>query len=137
MTTVYRRVWDRIGVFGSGACIAHCLLLPLVVPMVPLLSGLAESEWVHITLLALLGLSALAAFVPGYRTHRAVSVLVIGFVGVVLLSGGVLAHEYSAAAALNAPLTVVGGIALISAHLINIKLCRECPVCREEMQPAA
>lgn len=132
MNTIYRRFWDRIGVYGSGACIVHCLFLPLMVPMVPLLSGIAESEWVHIGLLIALGLSALAAFVPGYRVHRAISVLVIGFVGVALLAGGVVAHEFKAA--LNAPLTVVGGVALISAHLLNIKLCRQCPVCREEVQ---
>lgn len=120
---------DRLGVFASVACLIHCLLLPLLVPLLPLLAGVAETESVHEGLLVFLSCCALLAFVPGYRTHRALSVLVFGTLGVLLLAGGVLAHELPLLRGLDTPLTSIGGLVLISTHLANLRLCRRCPVC--------
>lgn len=126
---VHKPVADRIGVFASVACLIHCLLLPLLVPLLPLLAGVAETESVHEGLLIFLTVCALLAFVPGYRTHRAFSVVACGVLGVLLLTGGVLAHEMPLLKGLDTPLTIVGGLVLISTHLVNLRLCRSCPSC--------
>lgn len=129
MIHVHKPVADRIGVFASVACLIHCLLLPLLVPLLPLLAGVVETESVHEGLLVFLTLCALLAFVPGYRTHRAWSILAFGVLGVLLLTGGVLAHDLPVLKGLDTPLTIVGGLVLISTHLVNLRLCRTCPVC--------
>lgn len=129
MIHVHKPLADRVGVFASLACLIHCLLLPLLVPLLPLLAGVADSESTHQSLLVFLTVCALFAFVPGYRTHRALSVVACGALGVLLLTAGVLAHELPVLHGLDTPLTSVGGLVLIATHLINLRLCRRCPVC--------
>jgi Na+/glutamate symporter len=58
--------------------------------------------------------------------------VVYGGVGVALLTGGVLAHDVAFLEGLDTPLTVIGGVVLIATHLVNLHLCRNCPVCREQ-----
>jgi MerC mercury resistance protein len=132
MIHLHKPAADRIGVAASVVCLIHCLLLPLAVPLLPLLAGFAEAESVHQGLLVLLSVCAVLAFVPGYRTHRALSVLAYGGLGVALLVGGALAHDLAVLEGLDTPLTVIGGVVLIVTHLVNLRLCRSCPVCREQ-----
>ena len=132
MIHVHKPAFDRVGIAASAVCLVHCLLLPLLVPLLPLLAGVAGAEDVHEGLLVFLTFCALLAFVPGYRAHRALSVLLFGGLGVVLLVGGALAHEWTELAAFDTPLTVLGGVVLIATHWVNLRLCRCCPVCRAE-----
>lgn len=132
MIHLHKPAADRIGVAASVLCLIHCLLLPLAVPMLPLLSGVAAAESVHEGLLVLLSVCAVFAFVPGYRTHRTLSVLVYGGLGVILLAAGVLAHDVAVLDGLDTPLTVIGGVVLIATHWVNLRLCRSCPVCRAQ-----
>ena len=134
MIHIHKPAIDRIGIVASAVCLVHCLLLPLLVPLLPLLAGVAGAEAVHEGLLVFLTLCALAAFGPGYRTHRALSVLLFGGLGVVLLSAGALAHEWALLAGLDTPLTVIGGLVLVGTHWANLRLCRSCPVCRAERE---
>lgn len=132
MIHVHKPAADRIGILASAVCLVHCLLLPLIVPLLPLLAGLAEAEAFHEGLLVLLSLCAIVAFVPGYRAHRLLSVVLFGGLGVALLAGGVLAHDWPPLAGFDTPLTVIGGLVLVSTHLLNLRLCRRCPVCSAE-----
>lgn len=131
MIHIHKPVADRVGILASAICIVHCLLLPLLVPLLPLLAGVAETESVHEGLLVLLTFCAVLAFVPGFRAHRAWSVLAFGGLGVVLLAAGVLAHDWPLLAGFDTPLTVIGGLVLVATHGVNLRLCRACPVCRE------
>jgi hypothetical protein len=132
MIHLHKPAVDRIGVAASVLCLIHCLLLPLAVPLLPLLAGVAAAESVHEGLLVVLSVCAVLAFVPGYRTHRTLSVLVYGGLGVILLAAGVLAHEVAVLEGLDTPLTVIGGVVLIATHWVNLRLCRSCPVCRAQ-----
>lgn len=131
---VHRPVADRVGIFASVLCLIHCLLLPVLVPLLPLVAGVAGTESVHEGLLVLLTLCAILAFVPGVRAHRAYSIVAFGGLGVLLLAGGVLAHDWPALAGLDTPLTVVGGLMLVTTHFFNSRLCQACPVCRAEQE---
>ena len=135
MIHLHKPLADRVGVAASVACLIHCLLLPLAVPLLPLLAGIVDTESVHAGLLVFLALCAVFAFVPGYRAHRTILVPAVGGVGIALLAGGVLAHDVAMLEGLDTPLTVVGGLVLIGTHLANLRLCRLCPVC--EAQRAA
>ena len=134
MKSAYRALWDRLGLVASGACLVHCLAVPVLVPLLPLAAGVAKAGSVHETLLVALALLALAAFIPGYRSHRRWAVVMIGAGGVLLLLSAVLAADLWHHAALDTPLTVAGGALLVGAHWFNLRLCRACPVCRSERQ---
>lgn len=47
--------WDRLGIWISGLCALHCLLLPISLALMPLWPSLTEvHEWVHPLLAVLL-----------------------------------------------------------------------------------
>ena len=108
--------WDTIGVMGSLVCLAHCLLLPLVVGVI-----LFEEEWLVVALTA----PALFALMSGWRTHGK---WVPGFF---MVSGLIVLNSAAFATPENweAGLTVLGGLLLIGAHGLNYHLRRCCLRC--------
>ena len=108
--------------FLSGVCIAHCIALPLIVVIFPgvLLAQHSETT-VHWLLLAIvLPISGLALW-QGYRRHASRRAILLGTAGLALLTLGVL---HVLGQSLEAPLTVVGVIALAIAHWLNLKAYR-------------
>jgi hypothetical protein len=80
---------DRLGVCLSALCMAHCLLTPLVLAVVPL--GTAIGLWhsgVHLVFLFIVPLIAAIAFVPGWRLHRDSRVWIFAAIGFVFLLAG-------------------------------------------------
>jgi peptidoglycan/LPS O-acetylase OafA/YrhL len=69
------------------------------------------------------------AFIPGYRRHRRWPVVLLGLIGLGLLSAGVLVPGGGLSEGAETGLTVLGGTLLIAAHLRNGYLCRLCPAC--------
>ncbi len=123
---------DRTGAIASFACAIHCALMPLLVTALPLLglSFLASEpvEWALLACSALLGTLALWV---GYRQHRAGWMFGVLGVALVLLVGGRVAEE-GGIEVWGQALMVLGGLAMMSAHLINRKLCRACGACGDE-----
>ncbi len=110
---------DRLALFLSGLCLIHCLALPFALLLGPVLSGwLLETETtVHWFLWAMaLPISALALS-RGTRRHGRTSILWLGGLGLVMMFAGV-SHILGDEAEIA--LTVIGVLALLTAHLINL-----------------
>ncbi|NMO23215.1 MerC domain-containing protein [Pyxidicoccus fallax] len=119
--------WDGVGQLISALCIVHCVVLPLVLAFLPVaLAEALEGEAVHHGLLALVVVSALAAFIPGWRRHRRRSTPVLAALGVALLAGGAFAVPEDAGEAWETGLTLAGGLVMAVAHGRNRTLCRDC-----------
>lgn len=115
---------DRAAVCASGACMAHCLALPLVVAALPALSSvLAAPEAFHLWMLALAVPAAAVALVQGRARHGAWAPLVVGAAGLVLLATGALVLGEGR---LETAVTVAGGVLLATAHVANRRLRRAC-----------
>ncbi|HZI16516.1 MAG TPA: MerC family mercury resistance protein [Myxococcus sp.] len=121
--------WDGVGQALSSLCIAHCLLLPLALGLLPLAAAEAlEGEAVHHGLLVLTAMGALAAFVPGWRLHRHASVPVLAALGLALLSAGAFLVPEDATGPWEPVLTGGGGAVMLLAHGHNRALRRRgCP----------
>ena len=118
---------DLSGTVLSVLCMAHCLVLPLLVSVLPTLRLEALShEWLHQGLLLLVIPVVAFAVFRGYQHHGRRRVPVLGIIGVAaLLVGGLWGHDLH----LETPLTVVGSVFLVTTHLINARSCRdECAV---------
>jgi len=147
---------DRLGVCMSVLCMAHCLLTPLVLAVVPI--GTAFGFWhtgVHHLFLFIVPLIAAIAFIPGWRAHGDSRVWIYAVIGFVFLfAGSQVGLIFGAEQALHvghvspvqhegsfqelnhglqwAPLlaelffTSIGGLFFIRAHLLNRKLCACC-----------
>ena len=115
--------WDKLGIFASGLCLVHCLALPLLLPLLPALALIPHSGMHALLLIPVIALSALAV-VPGYRHHRSRRVVGLAAAGVLLCSTAVLAEALFGLEGWDMPLTVAGGMLLVSGHLSNLRLSR-------------
>ena len=83
-----RQVWaDWLGMCASIGCAIHCAAMPMVIAYLPALglSWLAD-EGFHQWMAAIcFGLAALA-FLPGWRKHRSLAPVLLGGIGVLMLS---------------------------------------------------
>lgn len=114
----FNRRLDAIGIALSGLCAVHCLAMPLLltsgVLMIPDRGTPYDPS--HLILFTLAGPVSLFALWRGYRHHRALLPLLLGVVGVVLLSLGLLQSD---GANLARPLTLTGAALLAAMHLYN------------------
>ncbi len=133
--------WDRVGIWLSGICLIHCLLLPLALVVLPV-SALVVTwhEDVHVVFAVLLVPTTALAFYQGYRRHRQKRVL-WGFgpgLALVLLAS-FPGHE--ALGVLGGTLvTMLGSALLIWGHWQNWRLQARCavhPVTESKEQAAA
>ena len=146
-----RATLDRTGVLASVGCAIHCMAAPLLVLFAPTLGGL----WVHPATHMLIGAFvlpiALCALVRGYGIHQKRWIVTVGGIGMLGVLVGVflpwlvsptgtttrdccptLAQDAATGdLSLQVPLasvvTMLGGAALVVAHLANIRCaCRRC-----------
>jgi hypothetical protein len=91
---------DLAGVAASGACVVHCLAMPLVIAYLPLLglSWLADHQF-HQWMAAGCATMAFSAFVPGYRQHRRWWPFLVGATGTCLLTWAALTEPSGCCAA--------------------------------------
>ncbi len=119
---------DRIGITATSLCALHCILLPILLPVLPLfgLSFLADHAWEHVFLLSTAALGTIALFSGFKRYHKRLYPFYLLYLGVTLYW---IKHDFSEAVEIY---FIIGGASLIvAAHFINIKLCNSCKQCEE------
>jgi peptidoglycan/LPS O-acetylase OafA/YrhL len=123
-------LWDGLGQVLSALCIAHCVVLPLVLGLLPAAAAESlEGEAMHQGLLAFVAFTALMAFLPGYRLHRRGSVVGLAVVALTLLVSAVFLLPEEGGGFIEATetgLTLGGGMLMATAHWRNRALCRSC-----------
>jgi hypothetical protein len=113
---------EGIAVGATIACLIHCLVLPLLVALVPVLSSvLPIPENFHVIALALAIPATAGALFAGFRRHRLALPLIAGTIGLTLLALGAIRWGETP---LEIPLTVLGSIAIAAAHLANWRFRR-------------
>lgn len=126
-------VWrDRLGICLSVLCLAHCILTPFVMSLIPV--GVALGFWhsgLHQIFLVAVPVVALLAFVPGWRVHRDSRVWYWSVGGIFCLAFGVFMEPSDSAGLFEVILkttvpTMIGGGCLIRAHVLNRQLCQCC-----------
>jgi hypothetical protein len=126
MATLSR--WDRAGMLVSGACAVHCVLLPFLVAVLPVLGFErimdGRVEWTLVGITATLGA---AAHVRAFgRNHRHLAPGLIFACGLSLLLLGRAAVEPRWLEPFGLGL---GGVLAAASHYANLRLCRCCRVC--------
>jgi len=118
---------DRLALAASGACLVHCLALPLLFAAIPALSSvLRVPETFHIWMVALaVPISALALLRSG-TLHHGPAPLVLGALGLSLLATGAL---FPGGTGYDVLLTVAGALVLGAAHTLNWRRRRGCRAC--------
>lgn len=142
---------DRIGVVASTICAIHCAVAPILLLFLPAFGRIWAHPASHALAAVLVIPLAFFAIRKGYRLHRKKRVATFAAIGMILIIAGAFAPALTATdevpegcdkccpstqatatggTVLHIPpaaiLTTLGGIALIGAHLGNIRCSRIC-----------
>ena len=108
---------DRSAIILSALCLVHCLAFPILVALLPALAGILPRQWwVHPLILAMALPLASVALWRGWLRHHDPRPPLLGAVGLLQLTIGVLAGE---GGYFEIGATVVGGLTLAAAHVMN------------------
>lgn len=118
-TTTINTTKDNVGVICSALCLAHCLLLPLLLATgaIGSVGALLANEQVHMALLVPVIVLAALSFPAAYKQHNSMLPITLGSIGLITLLSALFLGEQ-----LETPLTVTGAVLLIIAHLSNRNL---------------
>lgn len=110
----------------SFLCVAHCLLVPLLVLLMPVVASLpVADEGFHQLLVWAVLPSSLLALTLGCRKHRHWQVLAFGGFGLLLLVGSAL-FGHDLLGELGEKLgTVIASGFIAASHLKNYRLCKK------------
>ena len=134
--------FDRIAILLSGICAIHCIALPVVASLIPLLAVTIQHGhqlhqfWFHQFILLFILPVSLIALAMGYRFHRQVLPLIVAGIGLSILVGiavfaGYLISHHILPHNGETIVTVSGGIVHAVGHVLNVlatrRLNRLCP----------
>jgi carbon starvation protein CstA len=115
---------DKTAVGLSLLCVVHCLFLPIILILIPSLSGVFafKNELFHTWLLYTVVPISLIAMLMGYLHHRSHTVFLIGALGLIILIltaffGYELLGKYG-----EVVFTVLGSSIIAYSHIRNYQL---------------
>jgi hypothetical protein len=111
---------DVLAIGASGACLLHCLFLPLTFAILPAAARFIElPESFHIAAFATAVPASALAIIAGYRRHGALLPGIIAGPGLLLIGFGALGGFDLI---LETGLSVLGSVILAVGHLTNGRL---------------
>ena len=117
---------DKIGILLSGVCLLHCLVTPIIVTLVPILSlSLAVEHLLFHTLMLWLVLptSCIALFL-GCRKHKKIPIAVTGIIGMlILVAVASVGHDLFGESGEKIAATI-GGLIIAASHYLNYRACQ-------------
>ncbi len=121
-----KHAWSHyVGLSVSFLCLIHCLALPFITPLLPLLT--MHNHWlVESVFIVLIMLSTLTIY-KGYREHKERRSMILGAIGFVLLVSS-LFFEHDG---LQIFISITGSFLMTLAHYTNYKLCKIPETCCE------
>ena len=113
----------------SILCLLHCLALPVLASVMPVLGAWSEVEWVHkLFVLLAIPVTSYAAFVRGVRYRDGVFIFLV-VTGLIMLVGAAFFGYFHA---FEKPMTVIGGIFVAGGHFWRFVRHVELPRSSEE-----
>tara|TARA_X000000368_G_scaffold94242_1_gene72137 strand:- start:99 stop:503 length:405 start_codon:yes stop_codon:yes gene_type:complete len=117
---------DGLAISLSFLCAVHCLFMPSFIILAPsLLSISFDNEFIHYLILALAIPISIFALSAGYKAHKSLSMIFIGFLGLSILLFAVLFGNNLFGEIGEKGLTLFGSVIVASAHYRNLKVCKE------------
>ena len=118
-------IMDKLAISLSFLCVAHCLLLPFAVVVLPILgASFLEGEMFHYWLLFLVIPTSVYSLWLGCRKHGRLKIFTNGLLGLFLLCLIVLLGADALGETLERLSTVAGATIIALAHLRNMRACK-------------
>jgi hypothetical protein len=114
---------ESMAIFAAAACLAHCVALPVLIAALPALASVVPVPTsFHIAALIFAVPTTLFALAFGFRRHRRPFPLIAGVIGLALLVIAVVVYERTPG---EAPVTMLGSLVIVAAHVSNWRLRRQ------------
>lgn len=128
-----RSLLDKAGIALTSLCAVHCILLPVLLPVIPLLgaSFLADESFERAALFLTMVLGFVALFSGFHRYHRKLYPFYSLFLG-----GFIYWHKDSFGHHWEPAVLTIGAVFVIVAHVMNMRLCQRCTDCKSDSEPA-
>ena len=120
--------WDKLGIVLSGACVIHCLAMPILFLFFPVVTSkfLPEEDMTHAIFLGfILGIAGVA-FVTGYRKHRNYRPIIWMLFGITLIVYSTYVAHDQMGHYWEPIIAIIGSLGLIRAHQLNHVSCKTC-----------
>ncbi|HXH76550.1 MAG TPA: MerC domain-containing protein [Bacteriovoracaceae bacterium] len=116
-----KKVWDRMGIAFSSACVVHCIMVAFLPLFFPALAQITHQPWVHM----LVGFSILftspLAFIPGFKKHGLTWIMAVAVAGLTLIAAGMMLERLIHSEQLSHGISILGSVLLVVAHFKNIQ----------------
>ncbi|GHG65829.1 hypothetical protein GCM10010919_13470 [Alishewanella longhuensis] len=129
-----RLLFDKFGIMITSLCAIHCILLPVILPVLPLLglNAAHNHAFEGFVLLFTMVLGFITLFIGFHRYHRKLYPFYALFLGgFIYWQRDVWGHEYEHF------VLIVGAVLVVGAHIMNMRLCNQCNGCESEPQNEA
>jgi hypothetical protein len=121
---------DRFAIGLSLSCLAHCLVLPVLLVILPSInSSLIAGENVHLGLIYIVIPSSLFALGMGCKQHRRQFFLAIGMCGLSFLILGTCVEMIGLKPIWEQVFTTLGSLLIAFAHVRNFQTCHKSTEC--------
>jgi hypothetical protein len=115
---------DKLAIGFSLACVLHCLLLPSLLVLLPILTALhLDSEAFHFWLVFAVIPTSLYAITMGCKQHKRYRLFALCGMGLVMLLAALLLEEVLIGVG-EQLLTIIGSCFIVTGHWLNFRLCR-------------
>lgn len=115
-----KKVWDRLGIVFSSACVAHCILVAFFPLIFPAFSVYTHSSWIHIVVGLIILFTSPLAFIPGYKKHGLTWIISTAIAGLVLILSGVLLEGHTSDQ-MSHGISILGSMILVFSHAKNLQ----------------
>ena len=126
---------DKLAISLSALCIIHCLAVPVLITLLPVISslGLADEKF-HFWMTMMVIPTSIYALSLGCKKHKSTLFLIAGLIGITFLLLSVFLNHELIGEIGEKLLTVIGAIFIALAHYKNIALCRYHDSCNNSCQ---
>lgn len=115
-----KKVWDRLGIAFSSACVVHCIFVAFLPLFFPALAIYTHQTWVHLLAGSAILIISPVAFVPGLKKHGLSWIIKTAGAGLLFIVLGILA-ERDFSEQVSHGITIFGSLLLVFAHYKNIQ----------------
>lgn len=119
-TRIMKKIWDRLGIAFSSACVVHCILVAFLPLFFPAISAYTHSTWIHIVVGVIILFTSPLAFLPGYRKHGLSWIVGTAISGLFFILLGILL-EGRFTDQITHGISIFGSLILVLAHVKNIQ----------------
>ncbi len=121
-----RKYMDTAAVILSGVCMVHCLALPVALTILPIVNvTLMDDRTFHLIMMVFILTVSVVALSNGCRQHKDKLTLLLGCVGLLVLTTTALFGHALLGLFGERIVTSIGGLILAAAHIQNYRCCRK------------